>query len=256
MTVSKARRAPVLVVVVLGLAASGCSESAGGLTPAVPVVPVARAEPADTTDSATPAQVDERPVASTGVPGGGAGTPVVAGTAPGPTRAFTLAFTGDTLMHRPLVDQARDYASGAGFDFAPMFARISPIVSSVDLAVCHLETPVAPPGENLSTFPYYGVPAEVVAGLAAAGYDRCSTASNHTFDRGTAGIDATIGALETNGLAQSGMASDPDGTPAHPVHGQRSRRRPPLLHLLVQRGARTRGRTLAVEPHRSGPDRR
>jgi poly-gamma-glutamate synthesis protein (capsule biosynthesis protein) len=52
----------------------------------------------------------------------------------------------------------------------------------------------------------YGVPAEVAAGLAFAGYDRCSTASNHTMDRGVAGIDATVVALEASGIGQSGMA--------------------------------------------------
>lgn len=129
-----------------------------------------------------------------------------------PTRRFTISVSGDTLMHRPLVNQAREYAGGSGHDFAPMFARIAPLVTSADLAICHLETPVAPAGEELSTFPYYGVPAEVATGLASAGYDRCSTASNHTFDRGTTGIDATIEALTAAGIAQSGMESDPNAT--------------------------------------------
>jgi len=131
---------------------------------------------------------------------------------PGPApRDLTMAFTGDTLMHSPLVEQAARNAGGAGYDFAPMLARIAPLIGAADLAVCHLETPIAPPGEALSTFPLYGVPAEVAAGVASAGYERCSTASNHTLDRGTAGIDATIAALGLAGLGQSGMASDPNG---------------------------------------------
>lgn len=130
-------------------------------------------------------------------------------TPPGP-RPFTLAFTGDTLMHRPLVNQARRNAGDAGYDFAPMFARVAPLLAAADLAVCHLETPVAPPGEELSTFPYYGVPPEVATGLASAGYDRCSTASNHTIDRGVAGVDATLDALASAGVAQSGMARTPE----------------------------------------------
>ncbi|TPW08727.1 MAG: poly-gamma-glutamate synthesis protein (capsule biosynthesis protein), partial [Acidimicrobiaceae bacterium] len=87
---------------------------------------------------------------------------------------------------------------------------VAPIIGAADLAICHLETPVAPPGQPLSTFPLYGVPAEIAAGIASAGYDRCSTASNHSLDRGTAGIDATVAALEMNGLGQSGMARSPD----------------------------------------------
>lgn len=131
-------------------------------------------------------------------------------TTPGPVE-LTMAFTGDTLMHRPLVDQAARNAGGHGYDFAPMLARIAPLIGRVDLAVCHLETPIVPPGEAPSTYPLYGVPAEVVTGLAATGFDRCSTASNHTLDRGPAGVDATIAALASAGLGQSGMASEPSG---------------------------------------------
>ena len=120
-----------------------------------------------------------------------------------------MAFTGDTLIHRPIVARAKAYAGGSGYDFTPMFARIAPLVSSVDLAVCHMETPVAPPGEALSGHPIYGVPVEVLAAIAGAGYDRCSTASTHSLDRGVAGIDATVNGLEAVGVANSGMARTP-----------------------------------------------
>ncbi len=120
-----------------------------------------------------------------------------------------MAFSGDTLIHRPIVRQAATYAGGNGYDFAPMFARIAPLVSSVDLGVCHMETPVAPPGEELSGHPIYGVPVQVLAGVASAGYDRCSSASNHTLDRGLKGIDATVNGLEAAGLGNSGMARTP-----------------------------------------------
>ena len=129
-------------------------------------------------------------------------------------RVVTMAFAGDALWHSPLWRQAeRNYAdahAGAdGFDFAPMLAPLAPVVSSVDLAVCHLETPIAPEGEAYSTFPLYGVPAEVAPAIAAAGFDRCSTASNHTADRGIDGIDRTVNVLAAAGLDQSGMARTP-----------------------------------------------
>lgn len=130
--------------------------------------------------------------------------------APMPHRRLTVAFAGDTLAHSPVVQHAWSNGAGTGFDFRPIFARVAPIIGAADLAICHLETPVAPPGQPLSTFPLYGVPAEIAAGIASAGYDRCSTASNHSLDRGTAGIDATVAALEMNGLGQSGMARSPD----------------------------------------------
>jgi len=127
----------------------------------------------------------------------------------------SMAFSGDVLIHRPIVAQALENGHGGTYDFVPMFARIAPLVSSVDLAVCHMETPIAPPGEPLSGHPIYGVPREVIAGIASAGYDRCSTASNHSFDRGTAGIAATVDALDAAGIGSTGMARTPAEAEPH-----------------------------------------
>jgi poly-gamma-glutamate synthesis protein (capsule biosynthesis protein) len=126
-----------------------------------------------------------------------------------PARTLSLAFTGDVLVHSPIVEQAFRNGGGA-FDFAPMFAIVAPSVSAADLAICHLETPVAPLGEALSTSPRYGVPPELAAGLASAGFDRCSTASNHSLDRGIAGIDATIDALSAAGISHAGTTRTGD----------------------------------------------
>jgi hypothetical protein len=133
---------------------------------------------------------------------------VVTPPAPAPPRPLRLLFTGDVLMHSPLWRQAERNGDGT-MDFAPMFGGLRPWIEGADLAVCHLETPVAPPFEAYSTSPRYGVPAEVVDGLAAAGFDHCSTASNHTFDRGVAGVEATIARFAREGITQHGMASTP-----------------------------------------------
>ena len=129
-----------------------------------------------------------------------------------------MAFTGDILPHSPLWGRAADNAraaGGTGFDFDPMLAGLAPVIAPVDLAVCHLETPIAPIGESLSTMPLYGVPAEIVDAIAATGYDRCSTASNHAADRGASGIDRTVSVLEAAGVGQSGMARTPDEIAPH-----------------------------------------
>ena len=129
--------------------------------------------------------------------------------------SFTLAVSGDILPHSRLWQGAKRnaIANGTvnkdGYDFRPMFALVKPILSSVDLAICHLETPIAPPDEELSTFPLFGVPSEITDALAYAGYDRCSTASNHAMDRGTRGIDATLNALDRAHVAHAGMARTP-----------------------------------------------
>lgn len=125
-----------------------------------------------------------------------------------------LVFGGDVLMHSPLWRQAARNAreeGREGLDFRPMFDDVRGLLRAADLAVCHLETPVAPPGERLSTYPLFGVPREVVPALVDAGFGHCSTASNHVLDRGVAGIEATMAALGRAGVTQSGMASDASG---------------------------------------------
>lgn len=133
-------------------------------------------------------------------------------TAP-PARHITIAVAGDILPHSPLWRRAADNAAiqgRTGYDFAPMLAGLAPVVGAADLGICHLETPIAPAGEELSTMPFYGVPAEIADAIVAAGFDRCSTASNHALDRGPAGIDRTIEVLAAAGLGQSGMARTPE----------------------------------------------
>ncbi|WP_205856464.1 CapA family protein, partial [Phytoactinopolyspora endophytica] len=45
-----------------------------------------------------------------------------------------------------------------------------------------------------------------VPALVDAGYDACTTASNHTFDQGADGVDTTLDTLDQAGLAHAGSA--------------------------------------------------
>lgn len=123
-------------------------------------------------------------------------------------RSATMRFTGDTLAHRGIVAQAALYASDsdAEYNFAPMFDLVRPYLSAADVAICHLETPLSIDNQGLSGFPTFNVPRELADGLAAAGYDGCSTASNHSLDRRAGGVDSTLDVLDTAGLQHAGMA--------------------------------------------------
>ena len=132
-------------------------------------------------------------------------------TTPPAGRTFNVLVAGDLLSHIPVLDQALEYGAGSTYDFTPMFHAVAPLIASADLSICHLETPVAPPGTPPDpTPPDYGVPAQIVAGIAAAGFDRCSLASNHVMDKGAAGIDATLAAFDAAGLGHAGMARTPE----------------------------------------------
>jgi poly-gamma-glutamate capsule biosynthesis protein CapA/YwtB (metallophosphatase superfamily) len=133
-------------------------------------------------------------------------------TAP-PPRSFTLVATGDVLLHGTLWAQAEADAAAAGkpgFDFRPLLAGVAPVVSAADLAICHMETPIAAAGGPYAGYPSFSVPSEVAPALAATGYDACTTASNHTYDRGGAGVDRTLAALDAAGLGHAGSARSPD----------------------------------------------
>lgn len=138
---------------------------------------------------------------------------------PGPPaiRQLTVLMSGEVLNENPVNDAGARYAPpGARYDFAPVFAPVAPIVAAADLAVCHAEIPLGRPGEppgnfgrslnggNLLRGPY-----EVAAGLAATGFDRCSTASNHAYDRGQPGVISTIDALSAAGISAAGTARTP-----------------------------------------------
>lgn len=142
-------------------------------------------------------------------------------------RRVTLVATGDVLLHPPLWRQAKADAARTGrgdLDFAPMLAPIRPIVAGADLALCHLETPLAAASGPFRGYPLFSGPPQVVDALDRTGYDACSTASNHTFDQGAAGIRRTLDALDDAGIAHAGSARTAEEaarTTVVDVHGVR-----------------------------------
>jgi len=134
-------------------------------------------------------------------------TPIVK---PAP-RTFTVAFTGDVLSHRGVTRRAAaNAAREGGYDYRPMFAAVRPILSAADLAICHLETPLSRDNASLSGFPLFNVPFQLAAALADAGYDSCSTASNHALDARADGIAATLEQLDRAGIGHVGTARTPE----------------------------------------------
>ena len=58
---------------------------------------------------------------------------------------MTMAFTGDVLAHRAVNCGALQ--PDGSYNYVPMFANVASLISSFDLAICHLESPVGPHGE-------------------------------------------------------------------------------------------------------------
>ena len=144
----------------------------------------------------------------------------------GASRGFTLIASGDVLPHGPVLRQAAAYGRRAGrpYDFRPMFSDLRPILAQVDLAVCHLEVPLSPSGRDISSWPAFNAPPQLAKALRWAGYDACSTASNHSMDQGPQGVAATLAVMDGAGLRHPGMArtaKEADRTTVLEVRGLR-----------------------------------
>ncbi|BCJ64904.1 CapA family protein [Polymorphospora rubra] len=115
----------------------------------------------------------------------------------------SILAAGDILLHPELWDQARRDGGGT-MDFGPILAGVGPAIEQTDLALCHLETPLAPPGGPYIGFPLFSVPQEIVKGIKEVGFDGCSTASNHSLDHGVEGINRTLDVLDEVGVGHTG----------------------------------------------------
>ena len=138
-----------------------------------------------------------------------------------PPRSFTIAASGDILIHGAVARRAAAYAGGDGYDFTPMLAPTEPWIAAADLAICHLEGALSPTNTGLSYYPLFVAPYQVADAIAAAGYDACSLAGNHALDGGEPGLENTIALLEERGIAHEGTArSEEERLPGlHEVNG-------------------------------------
>ncbi|WP_235498729.1 CapA family protein [Arthrobacter sp. Leaf234] len=118
-----------------------------------------------------------------------------------------VVVSGDLLVHPQLWDQAAVDAAVTGkgaLDFEPLLAGQRPYLATADLAICHLETPVAGPDGPFSGYPQFNVPPQILTAAADVGYDACTSASNHSIDAGTEGLLRTLAALDAAGLEHTG----------------------------------------------------
>jgi capsule synthesis protein PGA_cap len=142
-------------------------------------------------------------------------TATLAPARPRPVR-LTIGVTGDLLPHLPVVARARVLARGRGYDFGPMLRPIRRWVRGSDLSFCHVETPLT--FARPSGYPLFSSPPALARAIRVTGFDACSTASNHSLDRGAAGIVATRRALARAGVRHTGSFSS-----------RRQQRRPLIL---------------------------
>ena len=146
-------------------------------------------------------------------------------------RTFSVIAVGDWLSeHRVNEAAAAVAAPGVRVDHGPLLAPIAPIIASADLAICHMETPITEPGGRygfMGRGPYgsslIAAPYELAGDLQRVGFDRCSTASNHSWDLGSAGIGSTLAALDAAGISHTGTARSPGEAATSVIEVRRTR---------------------------------
>jgi poly-gamma-glutamate synthesis protein (capsule biosynthesis protein) len=124
--------------------------------------------------------------------------------APPAVRTFDIVASGDILPYPSIAQVALAEGNGT-YDFRSMFAPLRPLISHAALSICQIDAPLTDQPPTMS--PTFSAPIEVAAAVAWAGWDVCSTASNHTLDQHQTGVDSTLAALDAAGVRHTGSAA-------------------------------------------------
>ena len=122
-------------------------------------------------------------------------------------RSISIVSSGDILLHERLWAQAKADGVDGNWDFYPQLADLEPEISSADLALCHLETPLAELDVDYQGYPTFNAPPQITEAIIKLGFDMCGTASNHSLDQGFSGLTRTIETLEAAGIPFTGTAN-------------------------------------------------
>ena len=103
------------------------------------------------------------------------------------TSKVRLTSVGDIIAHETILNLAD---TGNGYDFTSLFALLKNDISSMDLAIANVETPLG--GGPYTGYPNFNTPDEMGLAVIDAGFDVALQASNHSMDAGTEGIRHSI----------------------------------------------------------------
>lgn len=115
-----------------------------------------------------------------------------------PIARVTLGAVGDIMCHLGQAHAAYN-AQSKSYNFDASFADVAAALQGYDLALGNLET-VTRKNTELSGFPAFNSPLELLDAIKKAGFDVLSTSNNHSFDQGEDGVYDTF-----DGIVERGM---------------------------------------------------
>ncbi|MBR5389782.1 MAG: CapA family protein [Clostridia bacterium] len=98
-----------------------------------------------------------------------------------------ITAVGDNLLHNTLsIDSMQDDGS---YNFFHLYEQIAPIIAGSDIAFVNQEVMLT--GE-VSAYPNLAAPAEAADALLQAGFNVVNLATNHSLDKGVAGLETCL----------------------------------------------------------------
>lgn len=144
---------------------------------------------------------------------------------------ITLSFTGDLLVHEDLY---KEVIAQNKKDFSILWKKITPLLEKADFSQVNLEGPVAL-GINSQRkdkgdigFVYDGdvysgtnflfnYHPQIIEAIKNTGFDFVTLANNHTYDRGTIGIEKTIEAFNSKSFPFVGLRKKDSTEPLYKI---------------------------------------
>lgn len=99
---------------------------------------------------------------------------------------ITIMAVGDNLMHMGIVSTGKQSDGSYNFDF--LFEGISEFLAVADIKIINQETILGGNDLGFSGYPRFNSPVEVGDAIAKAGFNVVLQASNHSADKGIAGL--------------------------------------------------------------------
>lgn len=127
----------------------------------------------------------------------------------GKTVSARLMFAGDNLIHRGIFSEAEDRADGEGYDFSYAYEGIKDIISLADLAFVNQETVINPESE-ISSYPLFNSPSQVIDSLLDTGFDVFNQSNNHVLDTGVGGAQNDIKVFSDKQAMLTGLYTTED----------------------------------------------
>jgi len=131
------------------------------------------------------------------------------------TSEASVLAVGDIMFHLPQVKEAY---TDQGYDFSMSFEKVRNLITQSDITIANFETSINE-NKELSGYPRFNSPPEVLEGISKTGFDLMVTANNHCMDTGVEGAENTIELIKKNGMIPLGTGDKQNKSTIQEVNG-------------------------------------